>query len=491
MAQVESLRSKATSGLLWSSFERFGQQAARFIVQIALARILLPEQFGLIAMVTVFISLSRVFVDAGFSSALVQRKEVGDKEISTVFYFNIAISCLMTGLLYGAAPYIAAFYENDELTLILRVLSLVLVISGFGAVQGAMLSRQLRFGRLFWCAMPAIFLSGGIAVWMAYIGYGVWALVAQALISSVLMTCGVWLANGWRPKRVFDVQCLKDMFPFGSRLALAKLLDVGFQNLYILVIGKVFSAADLAYFQRARSFQLLPVQNIQGILGRVTFPLFSKIQDDPVRVKRGASKALQFSTLVVFSGMALLAAIAEPLIITLIGEKWLPSVPYLKWLCISGALFPVHAINVNLLNALGRSDLTLRMGIIKKSLTLLNICLMFRFGIQAIIYGMVVCSMISLWINTRYCKRLIDYSFSQQLKDVMPMIINALLVFAASLSVVQWIPVSPVLVLVAAACAGGVVLLFGLRFFDASLKDEIRRTLNGLPAGRLITRLIL
>jgi O-antigen/teichoic acid export membrane protein len=488
---IGDLREKATSGLIWSAIERFGQQAVVFVVQIVLARLLAPEQFGLIAMVAVFMTLSSIVVDAGFSQALVQRKEVGDKEISTVFYFNLGISCVMTLLLCLAAPFIAAFYKFEELTLILRVLSIRLVIGAFGSVQAAILSRQLLFKEIFWVTLPSTLISGIIAIVLAFNGFGVWALVGQSLIQSALLSSAFWFSSDWRPTRVFDIQCLKEMFPYGSRLALASFLHQGFQSVYVLVIGKVFSAADLGYFQRARSLQRLPVENIQGILGRVTFPLFSKIQDDPPRMKRGMRKALLLSTLMVFPGMALLAVISEPLIVTLIGEKWLPAACYLKWLCLPGAMISLHAMNVNILLSIGKSDLILRLEVLKKSLIVINILVTYRYGIQEMIYGMVVTSIIGLWINTFYTKKFIDYSLYQQLKDLIPIICIALVVFAANYELIQVLTLSAPLTLAVTLCVGGALLLLGIRFVGASLKNEMRKILNGLPGGKLIGRLVL
>tara|TARA_B110001469_G_scaffold117373_1_gene123296 strand:- start:14352 stop:15821 length:1470 start_codon:yes stop_codon:yes gene_type:complete len=488
---TDSLREKATSGVAWSAFERFGQQSVVFVVQIVLARLLAPEQFGLIAMVAVFMALSSIIADAGFSGALIQRKEVGDTENSTVFYFNMGISCVMTLVLYVVAPYIAAFYEFDELTLILRVLSVRLVISAFGSVQGAILSRQLLFKKIFWVTLPSTLISGIFAIAFALNGFGVWALIGQSLIQSVLLSSAFWFSSDWRPKRIFDAQCLKEMFPYGSRLALSTFLDRGFQSIYVLVIGRVFSAADLGYFQRAQSLQKLPVENIQGIIGRVTFPLFSKIQDDPPRMKRGMCKALQLSTLLIFPGMALLAAIAEPLVVTLIGVKWLPCVSYLQWLCAVGALYPVHAMNVNLLLAIGRADLFLHLELIKKGLVILNVVITYRFGIQAMIYGMVVTSIFGLLINTYYTNKFISYSFLGQFRDVFPMICIALVIFTANCGLIQVLSLSAPVMSALALSLGGLLLLLGVRFVGASLKNEMGKILNGLPGGKVIGRLVL
>jgi teichuronic acid exporter len=478
-------------GVVWSACERFGQQGCVFVVQIVLARILAPEQFGLIAMVMVFMTMSGILVDAGFSRALIQRKDVGDTELSTIFYFNVAISFLMVGVLCLLAPLIAGFYQLEELTLILRVLSFRLILGAFGTIQSAILSRAMLFKRVFLVTLPSLLIAGGLAIYLAMNGFGVWALVAQTLSQSLLVSLALWFQSDWRPKLIFDMTCLKEMFPYGSRLALSSFLDRGFQSMYTLVIAKAFSVTDLAYFQRARSLQKLPVQNIHGILGRVTFPLFSSIQDDPPRMKRGMCKALQITTLFVFPGMALLSAISEPLIITLITDKWLPAVPYLKWLCLSGALFPMHAMNINVLLALGRSDLMLRLEVIKKCLVVMNILITYRFGIQAMVYGIVVTSFIALWINTYYTKKFIDYSCLGQLKDVLPMICVAGVIFAVNSVLIALMALSAPVTLAVTLCIGGLILLIGVRFVGSSLKEEMSRVLARLPGGRVIERVFL
>ena len=471
----KSLREKATSGLIWSAFERFGQQGLVFVVQIVLARVLAPEQFGLIAMVTVFLILSGIVVDSGFSRALVQRKVVTDEEISTVFYFNLIISCLMTALLWLLAPLIAKFYNFSELTLILRLLSIRLIIAAFGSVQGSMLSRQLLFKKIFWVSLPSTLIAGIVAIILALYDFGVWALVWQNIIQALLMSISFWLSSKWRPILVFDIQCLKDMFPYGSRLAFSSFLDRGFQNIYVLVIGKYFSATELGYFQRAQSFQKLPVENVESIIGRVTFPLFSSIQDDLPRMRRGLTIALQLSTLLVLPGMALLAAISEPLILQLIGEKWLPSAPYLQSLCVVGALYPIHAINVNLLLAVGRSDLMFRIALIKKSLVALNILVTYQFGVQTMIYGMIVTSIIALGINAHYTKKLINFGLKKQVRAIGRIALLAFSIFGF----VWWLEYlfiqPPWVILVAGGLSGVFMFFIGLRCMEEDLRSEIDR----------------
>jgi teichuronic acid exporter len=488
---MTDLRRSATSGIIWSAVERFGQQGCAFFVQLLLARLLAPEQFGLIAMVAVFVTISNVCVDAGFGQALIQRKEVGDLELSTVFYFTLMIACLMAGLLCVIAPWIADFYQIHELTLILRVLSVGLVIGAFGSVHATVLARKMQFKRLFWVSLPATLVSGGIAISLALNGLGVWALVVQVLCSRVLTASLLWFASAWKPRVVFSFSCLRDMFPYGSRLALSALLNQGFESIYILVIGKVFSAVELGNFQRARSFQRFPVQNIQYILGRVAFPLFSSIQDDPIRMKRGMRIAIQLGALFAFPIMALLSSVSQPMVATLIGEKWLPCVPYLRWLCLVGALFPLHAMNLSLLTAIGRSDLFLRLAVIKKIFVVINLVVLYFLGVQCMIYGMGVASICALLINTYYTNKFINYSFLSQVRDVFYIIAIALIIMGANIAFLYAVPLSAPAALISGCSIAAIVFLLSLRFVGESLKAELRRVLDPLPLGVIIGRMIL
>lgn len=490
-SEEKSLRDKATSGLIWSAFERFGQQGCAFVIQIILARLLAPEEFGLIAMVAVFIAISNVLIDAGFGRAIIQRKNLTDIDASSVFYFNLIISVLLAALLCYWAPYISAFYDAVELTEIVRYLSVGLVFSGLGAVHKAKLSREMKFKRLFVVSFPATVIAGVLGVILAINGAGVWALVAQSVLMKLVMVVALWLMTGWRPLWAFDINCIKEMFPYGSRLALSGLLDTTFSNIYVLVIGKAFTPLEVGLFQRARSFQQLPVQNLQAILGRVTFPLFSKIQDDPVRMKSGMRKAIQILSLFVFCGMALLAGIAEPMVITFIGDKWLPCVPYLQALCVVGAMYPIHAMNLNLLASVGRSDLFLRLEVIKKLLIIINILITFRIGIQAMIYGMMVTSILSLLINTYYTKRLIDYSLFEQVKDVFRNILIAAAVLMIASMPSFLIHLNELGDLFLRVGLGALVFVLGIRFLEESLKSEMRVICGRIPYGNVIISLVI
>jgi teichuronic acid exporter len=488
--RINSLRDKATSGVIWSAFERFGQQGCAFFVQLILARLLAPEEFGLIAMVVVFISISTVLIDAGFSRALVQRKEVTDSDLSTVFYFNLIVSFGVAGLLYLSAPFIASFYGLSDLSQILRFLSFGLILSAFGAVHRSILTRNLLFKKLFGVSLPSVIISGAVGITMAVYGFGVWSLVAQSLSMAFLGSFFLWFQMDWRPTWVFDVRCLKEMFPYGARLAVSGILDQGFRNIYVLIIGKVFSPVDVGYFQRARAFQQLPVANFQSVLSRVAFPLLSKIQGDPLRVKNAVRKSLLVGALFAFTVMAGLSAVAQPMVVLLIGEKWLPAVPMLQVLCIAGALFPLHSINTNLLMATGRSDWFLRLEVLKKLLVVVNVLITYRYGVQCMIWGIVITSVISLILNTYYTRRLIGYTLMMQLNDVMPLAIMATLMHLLVCVAIGLVP-GMFAQLMLGTLLGVVFVVVALRFLGQEIRKEVVSLLDAIPFGKRIKKMLV
>ena len=424
---ADSLKSKTLRALSWSFVESIGLQGVRFVIGIVLARILFPEQFGLIAMLTFFIAVAQSFLDSGFGAALIQKREATETDISTIFYFNIAIGLVASGILCLLAPWIAAFYNQPILTPLTRALSLVIVINSFGLIQNTILTKQINFKTQTKVSLLAGVLSGIIGVILAVMGYGVWSLVVQQVSSAFFRTLFLWFFNDWRPAIIFSFKSLREMFGFGSRMLASDLLNQIFDNIYLLVIGKLFSARDLGFFTRAKGFQDFPSRTLAGMVGRVTFPVFSTIQDDPARLKRGLKKALTTMVLVNFPIMIGLTMVARPLVLLLLTEKWIESIPYLQLLCFLGLLFPLHVINLNLLQALGRSDLFLRLEIIKKVLIVINIIVTWRWGISAMIYGMMVTSIISYYLNSYYTGILIGYSIWEQLRDMYSYLIMAVL----------------------------------------------------------------
>jgi O-antigen/teichoic acid export membrane protein len=329
---VGSLRSKAIHGLSWSFIESAGLQVVRFIIGIVLARMLLPVQFGLIGMLMIFMSVGQAFFDGGFGAALIQKRDATLVDTCSIFYFNILVGLLAAGALCLASPWIAAFYEQPILTPLARVMSLVIVINSFSLIHITIIQKQIDFKRFTKVSLIASVLSGIIGIIMAVEGFGVWSLVAQQVSGAFFQTLFLWLMNSWRPTLIFSLKSLRQMFSFGSRMLASGLLDQIFSNVYLVAIGKLFSATDLGFFTRARAFQELPSNSLSLIVGRVTFPVFSSIQDDSARLKRGLKKALTTLVLVNFPMMIGLSMVARPLVLLLLTEKWAEPFPYLRLL---------------------------------------------------------------------------------------------------------------------------------------------------------------
>lgn len=433
----ESLKHKTLRALSWSFFESLGMRGIQFFIGILLARLLFPAQFGLIAMLLIFMAVSQAFLDSGFGAALIQKHEATQLDNCSIFYFNIVVGLVATSLLCLLAPWIAEFYKQPVLIPLTRAISLTIVINSFGLIQNTILTKQLNFKTQTKVSLIADTLSGIIGVAMAIMGYGVWSLVVQQVSRAFFRTVCLWVFSPWRPALIFSLDALREMFGFGSRLLLSNLLNQIFDNIYLLVIGKLFSATDLGFFTRAQTLNDLPSQTLSGMVGRVTFPVFSSIQNDIPRLKRGVKKALRVLVLVNFPMMIGLAMIAHPLVIVMLTEKWLPCVPYLQLFCVVGLLFPLQMINLNVLQAVGRSNLFLRLEIIKKFLIVINIAVTWRWGLSAMICGMIVISIISYYLNSYYTGILIKYPILEQLRDLFSSLIMAILmgisIYAAGL----------------------------------------------------------
>jgi O-antigen/teichoic acid export membrane protein len=424
---VESLRSKTLRAISWSFLESVGLQGMRFVVGIVLARLLFPEQFGLIGMLTVFIAVAQCFLDGGFGAALIQKREPTQTDISSIFYFNILVGLSAAGLLCLIAPRIAAFYDQPILTPLTRALSLTIVINAFGMIQNTLLTKRINFKTQTIASLISGGLSAALAITLATGGFGVWSLAIQQISATFFHTLLLWVLNPWRPALVFSVRSLREMFGFGSRMLASSLLNQTFGHIHLIAIGKLFSATDLGFFMRAESLEKFPSQTLSGMLGRVTFPVFSAIQDDPARLKKALEKALTFSVLLNFPMMIGLGVIAHPLVMLLLTERWADSIPYLQLFCILELQFPVHLINLNVLQALGRSDLFLRLEILKKILVIINLAVTWRWGISAMIYGMIFFSVIFYFLNSYYTGVLAGYPMREQIRHLSPYLLMAVI----------------------------------------------------------------
>jgi O-antigen/teichoic acid export membrane protein len=416
---IDNLRSRTTYALSWSIIERIGQQSIQLAISVVLARLLMPEQFGLLAMLTIFIAIAQSLVDAGFGLALIQKQDSNELDECSIFYLNIAFGFLAAALLFLGAPWIASFYNAAILEPLTQALSLNLIINAFGIVHVALLMKRIEFRTNMKINVIASVLSGGVGITMAYGGYGVWSLATQSITGSLARTFLLWFFVRWHPVWKFSFQSIKIMFSFGSKMLFSNMLDQAYNNLLPVIIGKMYSAADLGYYTRARSLQQTPVNAISDSVARVTFPIFSNIQNDKPRLKRGVKKALANLVMVNFPFMLGLAIVAKPLVLLLLTERWLPCVPYIQLLCILGLLYPLHVINLNALMAQGRSDLFLRLEVLKKIIALIIIFITYRWGISIMIFGQIIVSVMCYVINSHYTGKFLDYPIMEQVHDLI------------------------------------------------------------------------
>lgn len=427
MPELENLKSKTVSGVLWSAVERFSSQGVQFVINIIMARLLLPVDYGMIGMLAVFLQISQAFIDGGFTNALIQRKDKTEVDFSTVFYFNIIIAFIFYVLIFYSAPLIADFYNMPDLTNVARVIALSLIISSLSAVHKTKLTINIDFKSQSKISLIAALISGVIGIWMAYGGFGVWALVIQILVNAVLQTILCYLFLRWFPLKVFSLKSFKALFSFGSKLLVSSLIHTVYYNLYSIVIGKRFSATDLGYYTRAEQFAIFPSSNVNSIISRVTFPILSSIQDDNERLASVYRKYIRLASFIIFPLMIGLAVLAKPLIILLLTEKWLGIVILLQILCLDWMLDHLSIINLNLLYVKGRSDWALRLEIRKKIIATTILFISIPFGIAGMCWGRVIYALIATYMNTRYTKSLIGLSFATQIKDILPSLIIAIL----------------------------------------------------------------
>lgn len=421
----ESLKNKTVKGVVWSTLERFSVAGVNFIFGLVLARLLMPSDYGAIAMLAIFMAIAQTFIDSGFSNALIRKPDRTETDNATAFYFNIGVGVVAYALLYFAAPYIAQFYDTPILIPLTRIMGLNLLFNSLCVVQQALLTARIDFKTQAKISLTAAIISGLVGIGFAYKGFGVWALAIQSVLASVIRTFLLWILAKWRPKARFSKESFRNLFGYGSKLLASGLLDTTYNNLYTIVIGKRFSAANLGVYSRADQWANFLAVNITGILQRVTFPVLSTIQDEDERLRTNYRKFLRIAGFVVFPLMMGLAAVADPLTRFILTDKWADSIPLLRILCFALMLYPIHAINLNLLQVKGRSDLFLQLEIYKKILGVVTLCVTIPMGITAMCIGRVFTSWIALTINTHYTGKLIHLGFFQQLKDYIPTLINS------------------------------------------------------------------
>ena len=459
------------SNLLWRFAERSGAQLVQFAVSIVLARILLPEEYGTVALVTVFIAILQVFVDSGLGNALIQKKNADNLDFSSVFFVNILFCIILYMLLFFMAPLIASFYKNEMLVPLIRVLGITILVSGVKNVQQAYVSRKLIFKKFFFSTLAGTIGAAVIGIVMAYSGFGVWAIVAQQLFNVVVDTLVLWLTVKWRPEFRFSFSRLKSLFSYGWKLLTSSVIDATYQNLRQLLIGRFYSSADLAFFNRGKQIPNLVVENINKSIDSVLLPVMSKEQDDRSRVKMMTKRSIKVSVFILAPIMMGLVFTSNNLIIFLLTEKWLPALPYLCVFAIAFMFYPIHTANLSAIKAMGRSDLFLKQEILKKIVGTLLLIVSIPMGMQAIAVSLLIGELFSQIINAWPNKKLLGYSYFEQLKDIAPSIILAVFM-GGIVCLINFLPVANVLAkLILQILCGGSFYIFG----SFLLKRDIRR----------------
>ena len=411
--------------LFWKFAERCGAQGVTFIVSVVLARLLEPELYGTIALVTVFIAILQVFVDSGLGNALVQKKDADDVDFSSVFFFNLITCATLYFLMYFLAPIIADFYNMMELVAVIRFMSLTLIVSGVKNVQQAYVAKNMLFKKFFYSTVGGTIGAAVLGIFLAYKGYGIWALAVQSVFNSTVDTIILWFTVKWRPKKCFSIKRLLELFKYGWKLLVSALIETGYTQLRTLIIGKIYSHEDLAYYSKADQFPSPVVTNINSSINSVLFPAMSKEQNDILRVRSMTRRSIKISSYIMMPLMIGMAACADNLVEFILTDKWMPCVPYIRIFCFSYAFYPVHTANLNAMNALGRSDLFLKLEIEKKIVGIIAIIATVRFGVFIMACSSIVCSIINQIINSAPNKKLLGYSYKDQMLDICSSIILA------------------------------------------------------------------
>lgn len=423
----DSLKNKTLHGAFWTVIERLGSQVVGFVVTVVLARLLQPSDYGAIGMLAVFLSISQMFIDCGFGSALIRKKDRTDIDFSTVFWYNLAVAIVCYGILFAVAPLISSFYNMPVLSAVLRVVGVNLVIQALFTIQITRLTAAVQFKTQAKVTVLSCVLGGCIGICFAFLGYGVWALVFQSLASSLVSGLAYWIVSDWRPAMRFSYDAFRQLFGFGSKIMAASCMHTIYTNISPLIVGRKYSATDLGLYSRADSLAALPGSIFQGTLGRVIFPVLASIQDDESRLITAYSKYLKVITSIVVPAMLTLAACAEPVVVMLVGERWIPCVPYLRLLAIGWACDPIIVVNLNILYVKGRSDIVLRLEIIKKAIAILIVVVAVQFGVLWLCVGRVVYAYVALALNLHYCGPFIGMGFGRQMRQVAPIYVVSIL----------------------------------------------------------------
>ncbi len=478
----ETLRNKTITGFKWSFIDNVGKLGGQFVVGIILTRLLTPADFGLVGMITIFIVIGQALTNSGFGQALIQKKDADEVDFSTVFYFNIFSSIAIYLVIFASTPLIARFFHEPKLIPLVKVICLVFIVNAFGLIQSVHLEKKLEFKAPSIIGIISVFLAGVISIIMAFKGFGVWALVANTVLRGFFNSVLYWKISSWRPLPKFSFVSLKGLFSYGSKILVAGLVQAIFQNIYYLVIGRLFQPQRLGYYTRATQFKDMPVNTIAVVVQKVTYPVFSTIQDDDAKIIRGYTQALRMLAAVALPIMAGIFITCRPLIDIVLGEKWLPVVPYLQIMSVYSWLYVVYTINNQIVTIKGRSDYYLQIQVIDKVLIAVSIFLTYKHGITAMIYGHMVATVLSYIVGSIYLKKIIDITILYQLKNILPFVVAAILMLISSIPLSLYISGNLIYLLSSASIGIAVYILvlwmMKVRELEAGVKLILKTVRN-------------
>lgn len=416
----ESLKDKTVRGVGWSFIDNIASSGITFLVGLILARLLTPEEYGVMAMIAIFIAVSNSIIDSGFSNALIRKVHINRIDYNTVFYFNIVVSIVLYISLFLASPVISVFFKEPILMEVMRIIGFILIINALSIIPRTIFVRNVNFKTQTKVSLISSISSGFVGIGMALAEMGVWSLVGQQLSRQLLNTLFLWIFCKWHPNFEFSIKSFNELFGFGSKLLLSGLINTIYKNIYYIIIGRFYSSAQLGQYTRAQQFNIIFSSNLTSVVQRVSYPVLSSMQDESERLKQAYRKVIKVTMLVTFACMLGLAAVAKPLIVILIGEKWLMAVSFLQIICFAGMLYPLHAINLNILQVKGRSDLFLKLEILKKIIAVGPIIIGIFYGIEYMLWGSVFTSFIAYFLNSFYSADLINYPTKDQIEDILP-----------------------------------------------------------------------
>lgn len=475
----QNTKKKVIDSLFWKLMERGGVQGIQFIVQIILARILSPYDYGIISLISIFISLANIFIQSGFNTALIQKKNLKEEDFSSVLYISLVVATLLYIILFFSSPIIADFYKIEELKNVIRVLCIILFFGAFNSIQNAIIARTMQFKKLFNVSIFSILISGMVGITLAYSGFGVWALVAQQITNQVSTTFILWLTLKWKPKLTFSINRVGGLFSYGWKILVSSLIDALYLNVIGLIVGKLYTSQMLAFYSKGEQFPQLIVNNINGSIQSVMLPTLSAEQENRRRVKELVRRTLIVSSFIIFPLMIGLAVVAEPLIIILLTDKWLPCVPFMQIFCLTYVLRPIQTANLQAINALGRSDIFLKIEIIKKIIGFVILSISVFYGIYAIVLGSLLLGIISLFIDLHPNLKLLDYSYKEQMKDIIPSLLLSIIMGGVVYSIL-YLNMSSYLTLIIQVLVGAIIYIGLSKLFKIECYEYLLSTIKSL-----------